>query len=505
MKFIRFILVAVVTLGVPLLARAQAPGQAPYPGQAQYPAQAPADESLRFSQAELDSMLAPIALYPDPLLSQLLMAATYPLDVAQAAAWSRANQGLAGDNAVRSAANEPWDPAVNSLVAFPQVLAMMDEHLEWTERLGDAFMSNPTLVTDTIQALRGRADQAGNLRSGEEVVVRRDYGNYVIEPAQPEVVYVPYYDPRTAYGQWWWPHYEPMWWNPWPGYASTPYAGFAWGYGVAVGSGFWYTSFDWPRHYIRFHSHRPYYWRGHSHSHGHRWYSDRDHRRNTRGWQSSGYNRGGYNRDGYNRSGDRYNRTGDGRNRTGDGRNRDGRGTGRGDGSDRRTERGTAPSAAAPATAGTGIERQTPRYTTPGTAAPSAATAPASNGVERRGSPRVLPAAPVHQGATSQPSQRGIERGPDRHSSQPLSRGAVAPAPQMGNATQPVQRAPAPAPASVQHAPAPSRVAREPRESRADSSSDSKPSSSESRSSDGGSRSGGGNSIGRGGGRGQER
>jgi len=429
--------------------------------------------------------------------------------VVEAAAWARANRGLTGDNAVRAAANEPWDPAVKSLVAFPQVLAMMDEHMEWTERLGDAFMANPTVVGDTIQALRGRADQAGNLRSGEEVVVRRDYDNYVIEPAQPEVVYVPYYDPRTAYGAWWWPHYAPVYWSPWPGYAWTPgYAGFAWGYGVAVGSGFWYSSFDWPRRYVRFNSYRPYYWRGHSHSHSHRWYSDRDHRRNTRGWQSSGYNR-----DGYNRTGDRYNRTGDGR-------NRDGRGTGRSDGSDRRTERGSAPPAAAPATAGTGIERQSPRYTTPGTAAPAASTAPVTTSVERR-TPRVLPAAPVQQGYTSQPSQRGIERAPDRQyvapqqsASQPLSRGAVAPAaPQMGHSTQPARRAPAaasapvaaPAPAPLaKPAPAPSPVARESRsESRSDS--DSKPSSSESRSSDGGSRSGGGNSIGLGGGRSQER
>src|SRR5688572_17321721 len=295
------IIVAVAALGAAAPSWAQAPMQAPHQ-----------DEAVRFVQAELDSMLAPIALYPDTLLSQLLIAATYPRDVVEAAAWARANPGLAGDNAVRAVANEPWDPSVKSLVAFPQVLAMMDEHMEWTERLGDAFMSNPTTVSDTIQALRGRADQAGNLRSSEEAVVRRDYGNYVIEPAQPEVVYVPYYDPRTAYGQWWWPHYEPMWWQPWAGYAWTPgYTGFAFGYGVAVGSGFWYTSFDWPRRYIRFSHHRPHYWRGHSHRHGHRWYSDNDHRRNARGWHSSGYNRG----DG---------RRGDGRRGDWDGR-RDGR------------------------------------------------------------------------------------------------------------------------------------------------------------------------------------
>ena len=168
----------------------------------------------QFAQAELDSMLAPIALYPDSLLSQLLIATTYPRDVAEAAAWSRGNPGLTGEEAVRAVANEPWDPSVKSLVAFPQVLAMMDEHLDWTERLGDAFMSNPAMVSETIQALRSRADRAGNLRSGEEVVVRRDYNSYVIEPASPEVVHVPYYDPHVAYGSWWWPDYPPMYWNP---------------------------------------------------------------------------------------------------------------------------------------------------------------------------------------------------------------------------------------------------------------------------------------------------
>jgi len=121
-------------------------------------------EPVRAQQAELDQILAPIALYPDSLLSQLLIAATYPRDVAEAAEWSRANPDMQGDQAVRAVDRMPWDPSVKSLVAFPQVLAMMDERLDWTERLGDAFMGNPTQVSDAIQVLRGRADQAGNLR-----------------------------------------------------------------------------------------------------------------------------------------------------------------------------------------------------------------------------------------------------------------------------------------------------------------------------------------------------
>src|SRR6187551_1368777 len=99
----------------------------------------PAQTHTVFSQQDLDQMLAPIALYPDSLLSQILMAATYPLEVVQAARWSRANPGLHGDRAVRAVAERDWDPSVKSLVAFPQILAMMDAKLEWTERLGEAF------------------------------------------------------------------------------------------------------------------------------------------------------------------------------------------------------------------------------------------------------------------------------------------------------------------------------------------------------------------------------
>src|SRR5262245_12474788 len=128
----------------------------------------------RFSQAELDQMLAPIALYPDNVLSQLLMAATYPREVAEAANWSRANPQVSGEAAVAQVENTPWDPSVKSLVGFPQILWMMADRADWTQRLGEAFQSSPEQVSDTIQGLRRRADQAGTLRSGEEMKVYRD-------------------------------------------------------------------------------------------------------------------------------------------------------------------------------------------------------------------------------------------------------------------------------------------------------------------------------------------
>jgi hypothetical protein len=207
----------------------------------------PAPRYAAATQPELDQMLAPIALYPDSLLSQIFMASTYPLEVVEAARWSRANPGLQGEEAVRAVEQKDWDPSVKSLAAFPQVLAMMDQQLEWTARLGDVFIAQEPQVMETVQNLRQKAYAAGNLRSTEQAYVVRQGDALAIEPASPEVVYVPYYDPRVAYGSWWWPAYPPVTWAPWPGYYAYPgYAvGFAWGVGITVGAGFFYSACDW--------------------------------------------------------------------------------------------------------------------------------------------------------------------------------------------------------------------------------------------------------------------
>ena len=175
-----------------------------------------------YTQAQLDQMLAPIALYPDPLLSQILMAATYPLEVVKAARWSDVHPGLQGDEAVRAVEYEDWDPSVKSLVAFPRVLAMMDQRLDWTQALGEAFLEQEPYVMDTIQRLRERAFAAGNLASNDAMLVSQQAGTIIIEPANPLVLYVPYYDPLLVYGGWWWPAYPPVRWAPWPGYAVGP-------------------------------------------------------------------------------------------------------------------------------------------------------------------------------------------------------------------------------------------------------------------------------------------
>jgi len=205
-----------------------------------------------FTQQELDQMLAPIALYPDSLLSQILMAATYPLEVVEAARWSRAHSDIKGDQAVKAVEQNDWDPSVQSLVAFPQILAMMDEYLDWMHHLGDAFLSQQAQVMDTIQDLRRKAYDAGNLKTSDQVRVDQQGQTLVVEPQNPQVIYVPYYDPTVIYGPWWWPAYPPVYWAPWPGYYVRPgfVAGFTWGLGIRVGAGFFFGACDWPHRHV---------------------------------------------------------------------------------------------------------------------------------------------------------------------------------------------------------------------------------------------------------------
>ena len=153
---------------------------------------------------------------------------------------------------MQAVAQNSWDPSVKSLVAFPQILLMMDEKLDWTERLGDAFLAQQAQVTDTVQNLRQRAYDAGNLKSTDQVRVDRQGQTIVVESPRPEVIYVPYYDPAVIYGPWWWPAYPPVYWAPWPGYFVGPgfAVGFTWGVGIPVGVGFFFGAFDWPHRHV---------------------------------------------------------------------------------------------------------------------------------------------------------------------------------------------------------------------------------------------------------------
>lgn len=215
-----------------------------------------------FTQAELDQMLAPVALYPDELLSQVLMAATYPLEVVEATRFARAHPELKGQDAVRAAKDRPWDPSVKAMLAFPQILDRMDQDLDWTRRLGDAFLAQQEQVMDTVQALRKRADEAGNLKETEHVRVVREERTIIVRNRYPDVVYVPYYDPTLIYGSWWWPDYQPVRWSPWTGYRYySGYSGFFWGPSIVVGHGFFFSHYDWRDRYVRIVEVPPFYYR----------------------------------------------------------------------------------------------------------------------------------------------------------------------------------------------------------------------------------------------------
>lgn len=202
-----------------------------------------AAEEGEFSQEQLDQIMAPIALYPDSLLSQVLMAATYPVDVAEAAEWSKTNRDkYQGDEAVKAVEGKDWDPAVKSLTAFPQALEMMGDKPDWVQQLGDAFLAQPEDVLNTTQGLRKRAKDEGNLESTEEHNVTTEETIIIIEPADPQVVYVPAYNPTVIYGPWWYPYYPPpFYWRP-PGYygfAAGFWSGIGFGIGIGITNSLW--------------------------------------------------------------------------------------------------------------------------------------------------------------------------------------------------------------------------------------------------------------------------
>ena len=213
----------------------------------------PATAQENLSNAQLDQLLAPIALYPDALLSQVLMASTYPADVAAAAQWSRTNPSLSGDPAVRAVASEPWDPSVQSLAAFPSVLDLMGRQPQWVQQVGDAFLDQPNDVMDSVQRLRRQAAAAGSLKSNEQQrVVMQGSGPTTIvqiEPANPQVVYVPQYNPTVVYGPWPYPAYPPAYYPPPPGsvFATALVAGIGFGIGVAAVNSMW-GGFGWGSH-----------------------------------------------------------------------------------------------------------------------------------------------------------------------------------------------------------------------------------------------------------------
>ena len=220
------------------------------------PAGIPAQDSAepeqadRFNKEELTQMLAPIALYPDSLITQILMASTYPLEVVEAERWLRQNKNLKSDELDKALQEKTWDPSIKSLCHLPDVLIAMSDKLDQTRKLGDAFLSQENDVMDTIQELRLKAQEQGNLETNKEQQVIVEQDDIRIEPTNPEVVYVPVYNPLYVYGPWWYPAYPPYYWYYPPGFAIT--GGFiSFGPGIFVGIGlFSWSWFDWHAHHI---------------------------------------------------------------------------------------------------------------------------------------------------------------------------------------------------------------------------------------------------------------
>ena len=202
------------------------------------------DQPPPLTTEQLQQLVAPIALYPDSLVAQILMASTYPLEVVEAARWVKSNSKVTGKALEDAMLQQTWDPSVKSLTSFPQVLAMMDEKLDWTTDLGNAFLAQQADVMNAVQALRAKAQAAGNLRTTEQQTVTVEQQpagaqpqTIIIQPANPQVVYVPAYNPATVYGPWPYPAYPPYPYYP-PGYAVVG-SMISFGVGLAVGSALW--------------------------------------------------------------------------------------------------------------------------------------------------------------------------------------------------------------------------------------------------------------------------
>src|SRR4051812_39895902 len=200
-------------------------------------ARAEGSTSAPMDKAQIEQLVAPIALYPDALLSQTLMASTYPLEVVEAARWSQQNPQITGPALEDAMQKQSWDPSVKALTAVPQTLQMMNDKLDWTQDLGDVFLARQQDVLDAVQRLRARADANGQLNSNEYQKVAKSERPaapagaapatpiYSIAPASPGQYYVPVYNPTAVYGAWPYPAYTPFYWRP-PGYVAGAALGF---------------------------------------------------------------------------------------------------------------------------------------------------------------------------------------------------------------------------------------------------------------------------------------
>ncbi len=209
---------------------------------------------------QLQQLVAPVALYPDSLVAQILAASTFPEQVVEADRWVQAHPDLKGDALAQAVDQQPWDPSVKALAAFPSVLGNMDKNLSWTSSLGDAYYNQEQDVMDAVQGMRQRAGDAGNLKTTPEQTVTSQGSTIIVQPADPEVVYVPAYDPWIVYGG---PIVAWPGWYPYPGiWYGGPYLSFGAGFGIGFFGGYGWGwgrwGFDWHNHYAIY-NHDRYY------------------------------------------------------------------------------------------------------------------------------------------------------------------------------------------------------------------------------------------------------
>ncbi|HTA45913.1 MAG TPA: DUF3300 domain-containing protein [Bryobacteraceae bacterium] len=207
----------------------------------------PPPQAAKQSVEQLQDLVAPIALYPDGLVAQILAAATYPDQIVEAEKWMEKHKNLQGDKLAKEVNKESWDPGVKALTQFPAVLANMNQNLAWTSELGDAYVNQQPDLNQAIQTMRQRAQKAGNLKTTPQETVNTNGNTIVIQPATPQVVYVPQYDPWLAYG---YPLAVFPGWYPYPGlFWDGPGIGFGLGFGIGFFGGFgwgWnHWGFDW--------------------------------------------------------------------------------------------------------------------------------------------------------------------------------------------------------------------------------------------------------------------
>jgi len=232
--------------GVPAIILAILLGLVPGMARGQDTEPAAAEGEKHFTEAELDQLLAPIALYPDDLLSQVLMASTYPLEVVEASRWVKSGPVPEGDKLAKALEAKDWDASVKSLVNFPDVLEMMDTRLDWTQKLGNAFLEQEADVMAAVQRLRQQAWDEGNLKTTDEQKVVAEADSITIEPADPDVIYVPVYNTTVVYGTWRYPAYPPYYWYP-PRYPRPTLYGFAAGVTVGLAWGYAWGRCSWHR------------------------------------------------------------------------------------------------------------------------------------------------------------------------------------------------------------------------------------------------------------------